>query len=205
MLVNTISKRCSSTFRGRRLVLGGLHVHALDRNQSLLPFNFIFIACCSVLFLLPKKGGDPRQVLTVRLFFSSHVLVLRRSCAFPNFVLCPPPMHAHPTSPPIPHCSSQNLLAQHLLVRPLLRDSLPSEVRWLMRCSLYTPLFCPIQHASAHCICLYLSYLMQRHCRTFSCMHFNHQLSLLLLSSLSHPLLALQVTIGSHAVRCTAA
>jgi hypothetical protein len=94
-------------------------------------------------------------------------------------------------------------LAQLLLARPPLYYSLPSEVRSLMRCSLYTPLPCLIQHASAHCICSTLS----PDAATLSHLFFVclSQLYLLLLSSLSHAILALQVIIESDTVRCTAA
>jgi hypothetical protein len=71
LVMNTITKGSSHTFCGRRLVPGGLHVPALDRNQSLLEIHFLFITCLSVLLLLPDKGGDPRKALTVRFFFSS--------------------------------------------------------------------------------------------------------------------------------------
>jgi hypothetical protein len=95
-----------------------------------------------------------------------------------------------------------HLLEHLLLARPPLCHSLSSEMHSLLRCSVYTPLPCLIQHASAHCICSTLSpdaaTLSHIFCVCLS------QLYLLLLSSLSHAILALQVIIESHDVRCTA-
>jgi hypothetical protein len=63
-------------------------------------------------------------------------------------------MHGHPTSPAYCALLFPHLLAQLLLARPFLCYSLPSEVRSLMRCSLYKPLFSSLSTrlltASAH-------------------------------------------------------
>jgi hypothetical protein len=115
--------------------------------------TIIFVICFSVLQRFLEEGGDPRQALTVRLYFLSHVSLLRRSCALPSLVyftlhLCMfilPPRLLRTAPPALSSSASPGSSSPSLF---------PAERRSLMRCSLYTPLPCLIQHAPAHCICL---------------------------------------------------
>jgi hypothetical protein len=166
---------------------------------------------CSHIFSLslacPFSFCCPKRVATRARHILSVFYLMSRFCA--ERVL----LSIFYTSPSIYACSSHRsaysalllprLLAQLLLARPPLYYSLPSEMHSLLRCSVYTPLPCLIQHASAHCICSTLSPDAATLSHLFLvCLS---QLYLLLLSSLSHAILALQVIIESDAVRCTAA
>jgi hypothetical protein len=84
--MNTVTRGCIGTFRGRRLVPGGLDVPALDRNQSPLPFPF-HIAFRSLIHSssTAHKGGDPRQELTIPPF-PLNLASVHSTCAHPAFV-----------------------------------------------------------------------------------------------------------------------
>jgi hypothetical protein len=114
--LNTVSRGCFSTFRGRRLVPGGLDVPALDRNQSplLLLFHLAFLLLHSP--STPHKGGDPRQELTNPSLSLNFPSVLP-TCAYPASVHSAgdPPMLTLPArTSPCPLCHATRSFAYYL-------------------------------------------------------------------------------------------
>jgi hypothetical protein len=78
--MDTVSRDCSCTFRGRQLVPGELSVPALDRNQSPLPVLFHFARSLPY-FLYCSQGWRPAPEA------HSSFLLLHLASAHPTFIL----------------------------------------------------------------------------------------------------------------------